>query len=134
MGLRLGTLYAINLFGAVAGSFLAGFVFLPLLGVRATNIIAARFNLTLAAAVLLARGASPGADEAVASPRAPGHGAPWKPSWRPRRCRRRPWSPAPRRAVLAGVRRLGRDRDDPAGAVDPRRWRWCSARRSSRSR
>ena len=48
VGLRLGTLYAVNLFGAVSGSFFAGFVFLPLLGVRATNIVAASFNLTLA--------------------------------------------------------------------------------------
>ena len=32
-GLRIGTLYAINLFGAVAGAFFSGFVFLPLLGV-----------------------------------------------------------------------------------------------------
>jgi spermidine synthase len=53
--LRLGTLYAMNLFGAVAGSFLAGFVFLPSVGVRATNVIAASFNLTLALAVLVAR-------------------------------------------------------------------------------
>ncbi len=29
VGLRIGTLYAVNLFGAVAGSFFAGFVFLP---------------------------------------------------------------------------------------------------------
>ncbi len=55
IGLRLGTLYATNLFGAVAGSFLAGFVFLPLFGVRSTNIIAAAFNLTLAALVMVAR-------------------------------------------------------------------------------
>lgn len=52
VGARLGTLYAINLFGAVAGSFLAGFVFLPSIGVRATNWVAASFNLTLAAAAL----------------------------------------------------------------------------------
>lgn len=54
VGLRIGTLYAVNLFGAVAGSFLAGFVFLPAFGVRLTNVIAASFNLTLAAAVLIA--------------------------------------------------------------------------------
>jgi spermidine synthase len=55
VGLRIGTLYAVNLFGAVAGSFFAGFVFLPLFGLRWTNVTAAAFNLTLAAAVLLAR-------------------------------------------------------------------------------
>jgi spermidine synthase len=55
IGLELGRLYAMNLFGAVAGSFLAGFVFMPAVGVRATNIIAATFNLTLATVVLLVR-------------------------------------------------------------------------------
>ena len=54
VGLRLGTLYSVNLFGAVAGSFLAGFVLMPLLGVRATNLVAAGFNFALAAAVLVA--------------------------------------------------------------------------------
>jgi spermidine synthase len=55
LGRRLGTLYAVNLFGAVTGTFLAGFVFLPSIGVRATNLVAAGFDLTLAAAILLAR-------------------------------------------------------------------------------
>ncbi len=55
VGLRIGTLYSVNLFGAVAGSFFAGFVFLPQLGLRWTNVTAAAFNLTLAGAVLVAR-------------------------------------------------------------------------------
>jgi spermidine synthase len=55
LGRRMGSLYAVNLFGAVAGAFFAGFVFLPLLGVRQTNFVAAGINLTLAATVLLAR-------------------------------------------------------------------------------
>ncbi len=55
VGLRIGTLYSVNLFGAVAGSFLAGFVFLPSLGLRWTNVTAASFNITLAAAILLSR-------------------------------------------------------------------------------
>ncbi|MDB4979889.1 MAG: hypothetical protein JWM82_641 [Myxococcales bacterium] len=55
IGVRIGTLYSVNLFGAVAGSFLAGFVFLPTFGLRWTNVTAAAFNLTLAAAVLVAR-------------------------------------------------------------------------------
>src|SRR5450432_4613410 len=55
VGLRIGSLYAVNLFGAVAGSFFAGFVLLPTLGLRWTNVTAAAFNLTLAAAVLAAR-------------------------------------------------------------------------------
>jgi spermidine synthase len=55
VGLRLGTLYSVNLFGAVAGAFFAGFVFLPSWGIRWTNVTAASFNLTLAAAILAAR-------------------------------------------------------------------------------
>jgi spermidine synthase len=55
VSLRLGTLYAVNLFGAVAGSFSAGFIFLPLLGVHRTNWLAAGFDLSLAAAILAAR-------------------------------------------------------------------------------
>ncbi len=77
VGLRIGTLYAVNLFGAVAGAFFAGFVFLPNLGVRATNIVAASFNLTLAAAILVAfrvvrRRAEADAGAATASAAAPG--------------------------------------------------------------
>jgi spermidine synthase len=55
VGLRIGSLYSVNLFGAVAGAFFAGFVFLPNIGLRWTNVTAAAFNLTLAAAILLAR-------------------------------------------------------------------------------
>jgi len=54
-GLRIGTLYAVNLFGAVAGSFFAGFVFLPMFGLRWTNVTAAAFNLTLALSIVAAR-------------------------------------------------------------------------------
>jgi spermidine synthase len=66
-GLRIGTLYAVNLFGAVAGAFFSGFVFLPLLGVTWTNITAASFNLTLAAAIVIARRRIPAADQAAAT-------------------------------------------------------------------
>ncbi|HEY5453261.1 MAG TPA: fused MFS/spermidine synthase [Polyangia bacterium] len=61
-GLRIGSLYAVNLFGAVAGAFFAGFVFLPLIGVTWTNITAATFNLTLATAIVIARRRMPDAD------------------------------------------------------------------------
>jgi spermidine synthase len=64
VGLRIGSLYAVNLFGAVAGSFFAGFVFLPSIGLRWTNVTAAAFNLSLAAAILLARRFLPSADAA----------------------------------------------------------------------
>jgi spermidine synthase len=65
VGVRIGTLYSVNLFGAVAGSFLAGFVFLPQFGLRWTNVTAAAFNLTLAAAVLVGRRLMPPAAERV---------------------------------------------------------------------
>ncbi len=66
IGLRIGTLYSVNLFGAVAGAFFAGFVFLPSFGLRWTNVTAASFNLTLAAAILLARRYLPAqADEGI---------------------------------------------------------------------
>ncbi len=52
---HIGALFALNTFGAVVGTFLAGFVLLPWLGVHATNLVAAATNLTLAAVVLLAR-------------------------------------------------------------------------------
>jgi spermidine synthase len=66
-GLRIGTLYAINLFGAVAGAFFAGFVFLPLIGVTWTNITAATFNLSLATAIVIARRRLPATDAAATS-------------------------------------------------------------------
>src|SRR6266498_841695 len=66
-GMRIGTLYAINLFGAVAGAYFAGFVFLPLIGVTWTNVTAASFNLTLAAAIILARRYLPDAAKDVAA-------------------------------------------------------------------
>jgi spermidine synthase len=56
VGFRIGTLYSVNLFGAVAGAFLAGFVFLPSVGLRWTNVTAATFNLTLATAIFLSLG------------------------------------------------------------------------------
>src|SRR5262252_2101271 len=66
-GLRIGTLYAVNLFGAVAGAFFAGFVFLPLMGITWTNVTAATFNLSLAAAIVIARRRLPAAEETAAT-------------------------------------------------------------------
>jgi spermidine synthase len=52
----VGRLYAINTFGAVAGTFLAGFVLLPLLGARRATLAAAGVNVALGiGAVLLSR-------------------------------------------------------------------------------
>jgi spermidine synthase len=67
VSLRLGTLYAVNLFGAVAGSFLAGFVFLPMVGIRNTNLVAASFDMSLAVAILVARRLVPARQAARAS-------------------------------------------------------------------
>jgi spermidine synthase len=48
LGLQVGLLYAINTAGAVLGVFLAGFVLLPTLGVRATNLCACLADIALA--------------------------------------------------------------------------------------
>ncbi|MGB8297416.1 MAG: fused MFS/spermidine synthase [Polyangia bacterium] len=55
VSLRLGTLYAVNIFGGVSGSFLAGFISLPLIGVRSTNFLAASFDMSLAVAIVIAQ-------------------------------------------------------------------------------
>jgi spermidine synthase len=51
VGLRVGTLYAVNTFGAVLGTFLGGFVLLPVLGLTLTNRLAAGANIALALVV-----------------------------------------------------------------------------------
>ena len=48
---RVGVLYAVNTFGAVAGTFLSGFVLLPTIGLSATNFTAAGMNLLLAVGI-----------------------------------------------------------------------------------
>ncbi len=53
VGQRVGALYAANTIGAVAGTFLAGFVLLPGLGVRVTNGCAAGADLSIALLVFL---------------------------------------------------------------------------------
>lgn len=62
IGGKVGTLYAINTFGAVAGTFLAGFVFVPNLGVRQTLWLTALINglLGLTAIWLAGRIRQPG--------------------------------------------------------------------------
>lgn len=62
LGARVSRLYWINTLGAVAGTFAAGFVFLPLLGLRLTVALAVALNLMAGAiALLLARGVHPAA-------------------------------------------------------------------------
>lgn len=68
---QIGRLYALNTFGATAGAFLAGYLFIPVLGLSTTNHLAVGLNLAIAAAsYLLARrmGGSTVA-EAPSSPR-----------------------------------------------------------------
>ncbi len=47
LGRDAGTLYAVNIFGAVSGTFLAGFVLMPSIGLAATNRTACAINLSL---------------------------------------------------------------------------------------
>jgi len=60
IGGKVGRLYAINTFGAVAGVFVAGFVALPQVGVRATLLVTALVNLLLGTtAIVYARRSGP---------------------------------------------------------------------------
>jgi spermidine synthase len=54
LGRRVGFLYALNTFGAVVGTALAGYVLLPGLGMRATLLLAASVNLVVGALIVLA--------------------------------------------------------------------------------
>jgi spermidine synthase len=47
IGLRVGSLYALNTFGAVIGAAVTGFALIPLLGMHATTATAAAINITL---------------------------------------------------------------------------------------
>ncbi|OGI10228.1 MAG: hypothetical protein A3I68_07995 [Candidatus Melainabacteria bacterium RIFCSPLOWO2_02_FULL_35_15] len=55
---NVGALYTINTVGAVIGTFLSGFIFLPIFGVNTTVYIAAALNLILASAVIFLASAS----------------------------------------------------------------------------
>ncbi|MBL8681076.1 MAG: fused MFS/spermidine synthase [Myxococcales bacterium] len=55
LGQRVGALYAVNTFGAVAGTLTAGFILLPGVGLRWTNAIAALTNVVLASLVFVFR-------------------------------------------------------------------------------
>ncbi len=56
LGRRVGLLYALNTFGAVVGTALAGYVLLPALGMRATLWLAAAVNLVVGGLIVLADG------------------------------------------------------------------------------
>ncbi len=55
IGLNVGILYTLNTMGAIAGTFLAGFVLLPDIGQRATNYVAAAIDISLCIAILALR-------------------------------------------------------------------------------
>ncbi len=61
LGHTVGELYAVNTFGAVAGSFLAGFALMPALGIMGAIYVAAGINVVIAALVFsMARGSGGG--------------------------------------------------------------------------
>jgi spermidine synthase len=53
VGRGVGTLYAVNTFGAVLGTFLAGFELLPRVGMRSTLLIVACLNIAIGVMILL---------------------------------------------------------------------------------
>ena len=54
---KVGALYSVNTFGAVAGSLLGSFVLMPAIGVHATNLVAVGINAALGLFILaLSRG------------------------------------------------------------------------------
>jgi predicted membrane-bound spermidine synthase/tetratricopeptide (TPR) repeat protein len=53
LGRRVGDLYATNTFGAVLGCAFAGYVFIPMLGMRRTVFAAAGLNLLIALVILI---------------------------------------------------------------------------------
>ncbi|RME45079.1 MAG: spermidine synthase, partial [Deltaproteobacteria bacterium] len=55
IGATVGTLYAVNTFGAIAGTAICGFLLLPVIGVSTTNLLAAGIDLALCALVVALR-------------------------------------------------------------------------------
>ena len=53
IGLGIGTLYGINTFGAVMGTFVCGFYLIPTLGVMETNFLAAFISISLGIVALI---------------------------------------------------------------------------------
>jgi spermidine synthase len=53
VGSRVGRLYALNTIGATLGAFMAGFVFIPLIGLQRSSLLLAALNLALGAVAVL---------------------------------------------------------------------------------
>jgi spermidine synthase len=56
IGKRSGQLYGVNTFGAIVGTLAAGFLLIPLIGVRWTAVSAAALNITTATVIMLLSG------------------------------------------------------------------------------
>lgn len=56
LGLSVGSLYAVNTWGGMAGAFASGFLIMPLVGVRGTLAVAFAMNVAVAAALWGRRG------------------------------------------------------------------------------
>jgi spermidine synthase len=54
VGIAVGTIYAVNTVGAIAGAFAGGFIFLPLLGIQHSIVIGAFINLIIGYILILA--------------------------------------------------------------------------------
>jgi len=54
IGRQVGSVYAVNTLGSIAGSLLAGFLFIPFIGVRGTIFVAAGINLAVSGAMMWA--------------------------------------------------------------------------------
>jgi spermidine synthase len=74
LGWNIGTLYAVNTFGAVVGTVAAGFFLILFLGVREASYLAGGVNLLIAAAVWILHGVV--RETADAGPRS--EGGPWE--------------------------------------------------------
>ncbi len=56
LGLEVGNVYSINTVGSILGSLGAGFILIPLIGVKATTFAAAGLNLLVASTMLVVSG------------------------------------------------------------------------------
>ena len=60
LGTDVGNVYSVNTLGSIAGSLLAGFLLIPLVGVKATTFLAAGLNLIVSGAMFYVAGKLPG--------------------------------------------------------------------------
>jgi spermidine synthase len=80
-GAAVGRIYAVNTVGSIAGSFLAGFLFLPVLGSRATLLGVSIAAVLMAVAFALAGGSRWSRIVAAATTAVVGAGIVMQPSW-----------------------------------------------------